>query len=67
MSWRFKSWPDEHYSAVTLDISEGDSGTQLQITQTQIPEAEFERTKQGWQEYYWNAIRQTFGFGARLY
>ena len=67
MRWRFKSWPDEHYSTVTLDIHEGDNGTSLKIMQSEIPEAEFERTKQGWVNYYWDAIRQTFGFGARLF
>uniref|UniRef100_X1Z9S8 Activator of Hsp90 ATPase AHSA1-like N-terminal domain-containing protein n=1 Tax=Capitella teleta TaxID=283909 RepID=X1Z9S8_CAPTE len=67
MRWRFKTWPEEHYSTVTLDISESDNGTQLSLSQTGIPESEFERTKQGWVNYYWDAIRQTFGFGARLY
>lgn len=67
MRWRFKSWPDEHYSTVSIVLTEKDTGTELQLTQTEIPEAEYERTRQGWINNYWEAIRQTFGFGARLY
>ena len=67
MRWRFKTWPVEHYSTVTIELCEKDSGTELKLTQTGVPEAEYERTKQGWNNYYWEAIKQTFGFGARLF
>ncbi len=67
MRWRSKSWPDEHYSTVTLELSENDGSTDVKITQSEIPENEFERTKEGWHRYYWEAIKQTFGFGARLF
>ncbi len=67
MLWRSKAWPVEHYSTVTFDIEQTDDGTELTLTQTGVPEAEFERTRDGWNTYYWDAIKQTFGFGARLF
>ena len=67
MQWRQKSWPDEHYSTVTLDLDQTEDGTELTLTQTGVPEAEYEKTVEGWKRYYWDAIKQTFGFGASLF
>ena len=67
MRWRFKSWPTEHYSTVTLKITEKEDETELQLTQTEIPDNDYTRTKDGWHRYYWEPIKQTFGFGARLF
>lgn len=67
MRWRIKSWPSEHYSDVTLSLDEKDDMTVLNLTQSGVPESEYERTRQGWERYYWNSIRQTFGFGTRLF
>ena len=65
--WRFKSWPDEHYSEVTLSISEKEDHTLLTLKQTGIPSSDFERTERGWRQMYFHAIKQTFGFGSMLY
>ena len=67
MQWRQKSWPDEHYSTVTLDLDQTEDGTELTLTQTGVPEAEYQKTVEGWKRYYWDAIKQTFGFGASLF
>ena len=67
MRWRIKSWPDEHYSDVTLAFEEKEGCTSINLTQTGVPANEFERTSQGWERYYWESIRQTFGFAARLF
>lgn len=67
MRWRYKSWPVEHYSTVTMEFKEKEDSTDLVLTQTGIPEAEYDRTVQGWQQHYWESIKQTFGFGARLF
>lgn len=67
MKWRFKTWPAEHYSEVIMDLEQKDACTELVLTQTGVPENEVERTKTGWQQYYWESIKQTFGFGARLF
>jgi len=67
MRWRFKTWPDEHYSNVTIELTQKDDGTELRLTQTGIPTAEYDRTKEGWLNYYWKSIKQTFGYGAFIY
>lgn len=65
MRWRLKSWPEAHYSKVTIDISSKESDTQVKLTQTGIPADDFDRTREGWHRNYWHSIRQTFGFGAK--
>lgn len=67
MKWRLKSWPAEHYSEVKIELKEKDGETELKLTQTLVPEAEYEQTSQGWMRYYWQPIRQTFGFGASIF
>lgn len=64
--WRHKSWPDEHYSTVTMSLEQGDSCTWLSLVQSGVPESDTERTRDGWKNYYWDSIKQTFGYGARL-
>ena len=67
MKWRFKTWPAEHYSIVTIDLTDKGDCTELVLTQTGVPQDDFDRTREGWKRYYWEAIKQTFGFGARLF
>jgi activator of HSP90 ATPase len=64
--WRFKSWPDAHYSTVTLQLKQTESGTVIDMKQTGIPVNDFTRTKDGWKRYYWDSLRATFGFGSIL-
>uniref|UniRef100_A0A8C2K7F6 AHA1, activator of heat shock protein ATPase homolog 1a n=1 Tax=Cyprinus carpio TaxID=7962 RepID=A0A8C2K7F6_CYPCA len=40
--------------------------TELILEARGVPSNEEERMKEGWQRYYFNAIKQTFGYGARL-
>jgi len=61
MRWRFKSWPAEHYSTVTLDLIQKNEFALLKLTQTGIPADEFEKTQEGWKNHYWRSIRQRFG------
>ncbi|XP_070576480.1 activator of 90 kDa heat shock protein ATPase homolog 1-like [Ptychodera flava] len=65
--WRFKSWPDEHYSTVTLELEEKSDHTQLNLEQIGVPNNELDRTKEGWERYYWQSIKTTFGFGSSLF
>ena len=67
MRWRFKSWPAEHYSNVTLKFEQKDDCTLLKLTQSGIPDSDYERTKNGWQNYYWQSIKSTFGYGTNLF
>ena len=66
MNWRNKRWPDEHYSVVTLEFNEKEDCTLLDLTQTGIPHSFLENTQDGWRNFYFNAIRQKFGYGSRL-
>jgi len=65
--WRFKSWPEEHYSDVTLLLEEKEDHTLVILEQTGIPSSDFERTENGWKQMYFHSIKQTFGFGSLLY
>ncbi|XP_051502820.1 activator of 90 kDa heat shock protein ATPase homolog 1-like [Myxocyprinus asiaticus] len=67
MKWRFNSWPCEHYATVTLIFTDKGNETELKIECRAVPESEEERTRNGWQRYYCQAIKQTFGYGAQLY
>lgn len=64
--WRFKSWPKGHFSTVTIEIEQKEDCTELRLSQSGVPSNEVDRTKEGWQNYYWESIKRTFGFGATL-
>ncbi|XP_055592494.1 activator of 90 kDa heat shock protein ATPase homolog 1 [Uranotaenia lowii] len=66
-TWRLKQWPSGHYSNVVIELDEKDDHTELKLTQTLIPSAEFEATKTNWSRYYWDSMRSAFGFGSFLY
>lgn len=66
-SWRYKLWPSGHLSTVTMDLIEHDDHTELQLTQIGVPTADLDTTRNNWTQYYWNSIKQTFGFGSFLY
>lgn len=65
-SWRLKSWPSGHFSNVTIELEQMRDHTQLTLKQSGIPSAEYDTTNTNWKRYYWQSIRQTFGFGPML-
>ncbi|XP_039597530.1 activator of 90 kDa heat shock protein ATPase homolog 1a [Polypterus senegalus] len=67
MKWRYKTWPSEHYANITLLFKPAAGETHLEVHCNGVPIHEEERTKEGWQRYYFEGIKQTFGYGARLY
>ncbi|XP_067388705.1 activator of 90 kDa heat shock protein ATPase homolog 1 [Emydura macquarii macquarii] len=67
MKWRFKSWPAGHFATLTLNFTDKGSETEVHLEGKGIPSSEEERTRQGWQRYYFEGIKQTFGYGARLF
>ncbi|CAH2328465.1 activator of 90 kDa heat shock ATPase homolog 1 [Pelobates cultripes] len=66
MSWRFKSWPSGHHATVTLTFKDKGGETELGMDARGVPKNEEDRTKEGWKRYYFDGIKQTFGFGALL-
>ncbi|NP_001080157.1 AHA1, activator of heat shock 90kDa protein ATPase homolog 1 S homeolog [Xenopus laevis] len=66
MSWRFKSWPQGHHASITLTFTDKGGETELWMEARGVPQGEEERTKEGWKRYYFDGIKQTFGYGALL-
>ncbi|XP_077179450.1 activator of 90 kDa heat shock protein ATPase homolog 1 isoform X1 [Paroedura picta] len=66
MKWRFKSWPEGHFATINLAFSDKADETEVRLEGKGIPAQEEERTREGWQRYYFEGIKQTFGYGARL-
>jgi len=62
-TWRFKEWPSDVYSTVTIDLQQKSSGTKLKLTQTGVPEVDVGRTEKGWKMHFFEPIHQVFGFG----
>lgn len=67
MNWRNKRWPEEHYSIVTLEFTEKSDCSEISLNHLAIPQAFLENTEEGWKRFYWNAIRQTFGYGSGIF
>ncbi|KAM7376376.1 hypothetical protein PAMP_006117 [Pampus punctatissimus] len=67
MKWRYNNWPCEHYATITMTFLDRSSETELKVECRGVPDSEEERTKEGWKRYYFEAIKQTFGYGARLF
>ncbi|CAF2406983.1 unnamed protein product [Rotaria sp. Silwood2] len=66
MLWRFKSWPKEHYSHVSLQFQDETDQTKLIVQQNGVPVQFYENTMEGWKRFYFESIKSTFGYGARL-
>ena len=56
-----------HYSTVKLELKQHMTGMELNLYQTEVPEADLERTKEGWQRHIFQRIKNTFGYGAQLF
>lgn len=61
--WRRKGWPEGHHSTVTISLTQESHGTKLRLLQTDVPEDDAERTREGWKRYIFNNIKTTFGYG----
>jgi activator of HSP90 ATPase len=58
-AWHFAEdgWPEDHFSICSFElVKEGDK-TKLRFLQTNIPEHKVETLKDGWKQYYWDAIK----------
>ncbi|RKP26759.1 activator of Hsp90 ATPase [Syncephalis pseudoplumigaleata] len=66
LSWRFASWPANHHSNVAITLAQGDSSTELRLTQRGVPVGQEDTTRQNWQRFYWDSINRTFGYGTSM-
>jgi activator of HSP90 ATPase len=64
--WRERSWPDSHYSTVTIWLNQEQDCAKLVLLQTDVPVDVAERTKLGWKTHIFERMKTVFGYGARL-
>ncbi|XP_041814902.1 activator of 90 kDa heat shock protein ATPase homolog 1-like [Chelmon rostratus] len=62
MRWRFRTWPSEHYATVSLELEDGGDETELRMECRGVPAGEEDSTREGWTRFYFQAIKQTFGY-----
>ena len=56
-----------HHSTATITLDKRDDRTELNLTQTGVPEDDYERTKEGWKRHYWDTMKQTFFWGTKYF
>lgn len=62
-SWRDESWPENHYSQITIEFHAHDNNqTKLVFTQTGIPAENVKDIEEGWEDYYWKPMKKYFSF-----
>merc|ERR1712113_29590 len=54
-------------SEATISIKQTKDDTKVSIEQSGVPAKEVESTREGWQRYYFHAMKRSFGFGASLF
>jgi len=64
--WRFKTWPENHYSNVIFVLEGDKSTTLLTLTQKGIPASDYDRTVDGWDTFFWQRIRGLFGWSYKI-
>ncbi|XP_039981607.1 activator of 90 kDa heat shock protein ATPase homolog 1-like [Xiphias gladius] len=62
MRWRFRTWPSEHYATVSLELEGRGDETELRMECRGVPAGEEDSTREGWIRFYFQAIKQTFGY-----
>ena len=55
-------WPKDYFSKVSFELNPAPSGTNLHFIHTGIPEHKADDIDSGWKEYYWDAMRETYGW-----
>lgn len=58
-AWHFAEdgWPDDHFSVCTFELEKAGNKTKLRFLQTNVPEHKVESIKEGWKQYYWDAMK----------
>lgn len=62
MKWRFRSWPKEHFATVILLFEDRGGETVLSVDIQGVPSGFEDSTREGWSRFYFQAIKQTFGY-----
>ena len=56
--WFF--WENEERSIVTIDLKSDKNHTTVELTHTNIPDDAYENMKEGWDGYYFGALKEYF-------
>lgn len=65
--WRRKGWPEGHYSTVSIEFKQETDSTKLVLLQTEVPDSDYDVTREGWKRHIFENIKSTFGYGAQLF
>ena len=59
-AWRFDEdgWPEDHYSICTFLLEPLGEQCKLTFTQTEVPEHKVKDLEEGWNTYYWSAMKE---------
>lgn len=57
--WHFAEdgWPENHFSVCNFEFDEDGDKTKLRFLQTDVPVHKVASLKEGWKEFYWDAIK----------
>jgi len=64
--WRFRSWPEGHFSNLSIEFQDEGGSTKLILVQTDVPSNDYDRTRGGWEEYFWIRIRGICGWNYKI-
>jgi activator of HSP90 ATPase len=58
-AWHFQEegWPVDHFSTCTFLFEKVGDKTKIRFAQTGVPEESLEALKEGWKQYYWDAMK----------
>lgn len=61
--WRSKDWPSDHFSQVLMTFEAHDGGNcVITLSHTNVPDSDLERTRSGWEQFFWQRMRGVFGW-----
>jgi len=63
--WRFKGWPEGHFSKVSMQFKADGGSTILSLQHKDIPSHDYQRTTEGWERFFWSAMKRIFGWAYR--
>lgn len=64
--WKFKEWPADVFSTVTMELEQKSGNTILSLTQSGIPEIDKVRTETGWRMHFWQLKADVFHLGCNF-
>ena len=59
-AWHFEEdgWPENHFSICNFEFEKVGDKTKLRFIQSEVPVHKVESLKEGWKQFYWDAIKK---------